>query len=153
MHHSRSLTGASIVLATLLLSACDRSPVNDDAATTAGAQGRPTATMLQDGKAAYSEHCARCHGNRGQGDFSWRKKDASGLWPPPPLDGSGHAWHHSWAALTDKIRNGARPGQGRMPAFGTLLNDAEINNILYWLQSLWPAEVYQNWRQRQAGGQ
>ena len=51
------------------------------------------------GAPIYAQHCAACHGNGGQGSFTWRKPDADGKYPPPPLNGTGHAWHHPMSIL------------------------------------------------------
>lgn len=96
------------------------------------------------GQALYAQNCARCHGDKGQGDAQWRKANADGSWPPPPLDGSGHAWHHPTAVLQRVIREGTEP-QGHMPAWGGKLNQAEIDDTIAWFQSLWSDEVYQAW--------
>ncbi len=136
--------GIILTTTALLLTACDSRPA---ASSPVGRNHAPE--TLQMGQAIYTRHCARCHGDQGQGAASWRQKDAAGFWPPPPLNGSGHAWHHPWSALMNKIRHGARPGEGKMPAFGQRLSDAEISNVIFWLQSKWPEAAYQNWAKRQ----
>jgi mono/diheme cytochrome c family protein len=98
------------------------------------------------GKALFAQHCAHCHGDNAQGDPDWRQRHPDGTFPPPPLDGSGHAWHHSRDWLNEVIVSGTEP-QGRMPAWGGKLNDQEIDDIIAWFQSLWPDEVYATWRE------
>lgn len=97
------------------------------------------------GAQVFRQHCAVCHGDHGQGAPNWRQKDADGLYPPPPLNGSGHEWHHSTAALRGIIKNGSPPGKGRMPAWNGTLSDAEIDAVIEWFQSQWPDQVYAAW--------
>lgn len=106
------------------------------------------AAQVARGKALFAQHCARCHGDHGQGDAQWRRRNPDGTFPPPPLDGSGHAWHHTHDWLRELIRSGSEP-QGRMPAWGGTLNDQQIGDIIAWFQSLWPDEVYAAWWEKE----
>ncbi len=105
--------------------------------------------QVRQGEAVYRRHCATCHGERAQGAPDWRRRDADGFYPPPPLDGSGHAWHHPKAFLRERIRNGSPPGEGRMPAWGERLREDEIEAVIEWFQSLWPDPVYAAWYDRE----
>lgn len=104
------------------------------------------AAQVARGKTLFAQHCAGCHGNNAQGDANWRQRHPDGTFPPPPLNGSGHAWHHSHAWLHEVIHSGTVP-QGRMPAWGATLSDQQIDDIIAWLQSLWPDDVYATWRE------
>lgn len=103
------------------------------------------ATQLAEGQALYQQHCAACHGKSAQGASFWRKRDNDGYFPPPPLNGSGHAWHHPRQMLHHMIKNGSPAGMGKMPPWSSTLNDQEIAAIIDWMQSLWPQEVYAAW--------
>jgi mono/diheme cytochrome c family protein len=106
------------------------------------------------GRQIYQAHCAGCHGDRAQGAPNWRQRDADGFYPPPPLDDSGHAWHHSIAGLKEIIDNGSPPGQGRMPGWKDRLSIEDVDAVVAWFQSLWSDEVYGEWyaMQRRAFG-
>jgi mono/diheme cytochrome c family protein len=93
------------------------------------------------GRPLYLQHCASCHGMQGEGAAQWRRRQADGSFPPPPLNGTGHAWHHPLKALHATIAN----GQGKMPGWGDRLATAEILAIIAWFQSQWPDEIYAAW--------
>ncbi|TFH08242.1 MAG: c-type cytochrome, partial [Nitrosomonadales bacterium] len=50
---------------------------------------------IRRGEIVYQANCATCHGLKGEATTGWREKGADGKYPPPPLNGSAHAWHHS----------------------------------------------------------
>ena len=59
------------------------------------------------GKSLYVTHCASCHGDNLQGQPNWStKKDKDGHNLSPPLNGTGHTWHHSQDQLFNIIRYG-----------------------------------------------
>jgi mono/diheme cytochrome c family protein len=98
------------------------------------------------GRLVYDRHCAGCHGAEGRGQAGdWRVRDADGYYPPPPLDDSAHAWHHPTAVLLDVIRNGSEPGEGKMPALKNMLSEAEMQDVVVYIKSLWSDPVYQLW--------
>ena len=46
--------------------------------------------------AAYQNNCASCHGVNLQGQEGWQNTlDEDGHRLAPPLNGTGHTWHHS----------------------------------------------------------
>ena len=102
-------------------------------------------SRLESGREVYSENCARCHGPRGEATPDWRTVGADGAYPPPPLDGTAHTWHHPFKILARQIKFGAPGGTGKMPAFRGVLTDDEIINVIAWFQSLWPEEIYAQW--------
>jgi mono/diheme cytochrome c family protein len=108
---------------------------------------RPVADPAQvaQGERLYRQHCIGCHGERGRAAPGWEKPGPDGKYPPPPLDGSAHAWHHPHAALAATIRHGTQRIGGNMPAWGSRLNDADIDALIAYLQSLWPDEIYAAW--------
>ena len=63
-----------------------------------------THEQVSRGKPLFAQHCAVCHGEWGQGlAEDWRKTDASGHYPPPPLNGTAHTWHHPTEVLLRTI--------------------------------------------------
>lgn len=97
----------------------------------------------------YAQYCAACHGDGGQGTFAWRKTDADGKYPPPPLNGTGHAWHHPIRALGSQIKFGAPGGSGTMPGFAQALSDEDVIDVIAWFQDKWSDEIYAAWLTRE----
>ncbi len=102
------------------------------------------------GEKIYQANCASCHGTDASGDPNWREPDASGKFPPPPLNGSGHAWHHPKNMLRMTIRRGGIPLGGSMPPFGDKLSSEEVDAVIAWFQSHWNDEIYSAWARRNA---
>lgn len=128
-----------LLLGGLLLSACKPS--------TPPAVPRPAAepAQLARGELLFKQHCAACHGVRAQGAPDWQQPGPNGKYPAPPLDGSGHDWHHPTAALKDTIRHGTQRIGGSMPPWRDTLSEDDITAVIAWFQSLWPAEIYRAW--------
>ncbi len=97
------------------------------------------------GKIVYQTNCATCHGKNGESRPDWRKQGADGKYPPPPLNGSAHTWHHSTDTLSKIIREGSPPGIGGMPAWSDKLTDGEIDDVIVWITSIWSDEIYDIW--------
>ncbi len=104
--------------------------------------------VIEQGERVFRQHCAQCHGQQAEGHPNWRKPDADGKYPPPPLNGTGHAWHHPKLWLKQMIQDGSRP-QGNMPAWRDKLTDDEIEAVIAWFQSQWPDRVYAAWYEMQ----
>jgi len=102
------------------------------------------ATVVLGGK-LYKKHCQTCHGTNAQGTPDWRKRKPDGKLKPPPLNGTGHTWHHSKALLISIITNGTINQGGDMPAWKDKLSPQEMEAILTWVQSKWREETYTNW--------
>lgn len=98
---------------------------------------------IKRGEDVYRANCASCHGPNGEATPGWRTPGPDGRYPPPPLDGSAHAWHHSTETLEQMIREGS-PGGG-MPAWDGKLTNQQIDDVIVWIKSLWPDEVYDIW--------
>lgn len=96
----------------------------------------------------FQQNCAVCHGVNAEGTREWKKTDANGNYPPPPLDGSAHAWHHSIPQLARSIKEGGIKLGGVMPAFGDKLSDQDVLAVIAYFQSKWPDEVYKAWHDR-----
>ncbi len=108
-----------------------------------------TPEQVRQGEMLFQQHCARCHGERAQGLVAdWKQRLPDGSYPPPPLNGTAHAWHHPLPVLRSTIRRGGVPLGGTMPGFGQTLNDTEIDAIIAWFQHFWPDETYQAWAER-----
>ncbi|ABC29790.1 Cytochrome c, mono- and diheme variants [Hahella chejuensis KCTC 2396] len=125
---------------TLMLSACTQ-PQTDT--------GRwYTKAQAETGKTLFEANCGVCHGRRAQGlAEDWKKPDASGHYPPPPLNGTAHAWHHPMETLLATIENGGAPVGGVMPAFGDKFSQEQKLALIAYFQSLWPDDIYQQWRE------
>ncbi len=104
-------------------------------------------SLVERGRTVYLTNCAQCHGKEGEGDTHWRHRGSDGKFPPPPLDGSGHAWHHPLADLREMILEGSRPGEGNMPGWKGKLSDDDIGAVIAWFQSLWNDDVFEAWHQ------
>lgn len=104
--------------------------------------------LLARGQALFQQHCATCHGDKAQGTVAnWQQRDASGKLPPPPLNGTAHAWHHSINGLARTIREGTISLGGSMPPWGDTLSDEEVFAVIIWFSSLWPDDLYAAWMQ------
>lgn len=101
--------------------------------------------QMKRGGRLFMQHCAGCHGRQAEGAAGWQQRDAAGRFPPPPLNGSGHAWHHPSKVLMDVIKNGTQRIGGNMPPWRDKLTDEQIRDILAWLQAKWPDEIYAAW--------
>lgn len=99
---------------------------------------------IKRGEAVYRANCASCHGANGEATPGWRTPSPEGRYPPPPLDGSAHAWHHSTETLEKMIREGS-PGPGGMPPWDGKLTNQQIDDVIVWIKSLWPDDVYEIW--------
>ena len=97
------------------------------------------------GEKVYAANCAVCHGARGEATPDWRRREPDGSFPPPPLNGTAHTWHHPFRVLATQIKFGAPGGGGKMPIFQGKLTDEEIIDVIAWFQSLWPDEIYAQW--------
>jgi len=103
------------------------------------------AGQLARGGEIYRRYCAACHGDRAQGAFGWERPGADGKYPPPPLDGSAHAWHHPTAQLKQTIQEGTLKLGGSMPAWKGKLSEADTEAVIAWFQSTWPDPIYAAW--------
>jgi len=103
------------------------------------------AVQVERGRVLYAANCMACHGDQAQGAVNWQKRDAKGRFPPPPLNGTGHAWHHPTKILKYTISNGTGNIGGNMPAFRGKLSDAEMEDILEFLKQKWPDPLYEAW--------
>ncbi len=105
--------------------------------------------ILGNGDQLFQENCAICHGKKAQGLVeNWQVSGEDGKFPPPPLNGTAHTWHHPLNGLAHTIRNGTLEIGGSMPGWKDKLSDDDIFAIVIWISSLWPDEIYNAWMQR-----
>lgn len=102
-------------------------------------------STVQNGFKLYRANCAACHGDQGQGVPNWKQAGPDGKYPPPPLNGTGHTWHHPMPVLVRTIKDGTQRIGGKMPPWRDKLTDDDIIAIIVWFQSRWPDELYQAW--------
>jgi mono/diheme cytochrome c family protein len=102
-------------------------------------------TQAEAGESVFSTNCAACHGAAAAGTPDWRKPLADGRYPPPPLNGTAHGWHHPLTALRRQINKGGLKYGGWMPAFGDSLTDAQVDEVIAYVQSLWSDKIYAGW--------
>jgi len=129
-------------------------------ATATPAPTTPTrAPDILAGKVIYGDNCASCHGANLEGQPNWQEQNADGTYPAPPHDETGHTWHHDDKMLFDYVRNGGAAtlaAQGvtslksGMPAFGAILTDDEIRDVLAYIESTWPERIREARRKRGA---
>jgi mono/diheme cytochrome c family protein len=95
------------------------------------------------GTVLYAQHCASCHGDSLQGQPNWRQRKPDGRLPAPPHDDSGHTWHHADQQLFRITKDGVKPPlapegyESDMPAFGDVITDEEIWEVLSFIKSTW----------------
>ena len=104
--------------------------------------------QLDKGGQLFQQLCASCHGANAELTIDWKKTDSNGKYPPPPLNGTAHAWHHSLQQLKQTIKSGGVPLGGVMPAFESKLSDADIDAVISYFQSKWPEQTYRKWSAR-----
>ncbi|MDX1615114.1 MAG: cytochrome c [Candidatus Promineifilaceae bacterium] len=104
------------------------------------------AALVARGQQLYAVHCASCHGAKLEGEADWQQPNADGSFRAPPHDATGHTWHHGDALLLETIRLGgerlpAEIGTSAMPAFSGTLTVDEMDAILTYFKSSWPADI------------
>ena len=119
-----------------LASACG----SDDGSDTSSVAD--SADPVERGERIYGMYCASCHGDSGEGQPHWNITKSDGTLPPPPLNGSGHTWHHGDGTLYKQVKFGGGyldlPGfKSGMPAFDETLSHQEIVDVLAYVKSLW----------------
>jgi mono/diheme cytochrome c family protein len=97
------------------------------------------------GSIIFANHCAECHGKNAEATSNWKTPNADGQYPPPPLNGSAHAWHHPLSVLNTIILKGGGAYGGQMPAFEKTLSQEQIYSAIASFQQYWPDELYEGW--------
>ena len=128
----------ALLATALLVATCDRRPAVPDLSDPA---------RIGAGRGLYDRHCASCHGAKLEGQPNWTSRLPSGRLPAPPHDDGGHTWHHPSDLLVATTKYGLVPPhapadyESDMPAFGTVLTDEEIWNVLAYIRSRWSTQV------------
>lgn len=104
--------------------------------------------QVAQGDILFQKNCAACHGQNAQGTTQWKTTDADGNYPPPPLNGTAHAWHHDLTLLKSTVKQGGKALGGVMPGFEGKLSDDDIERVIAYFQSKWPDELYRKWAER-----
>ena len=108
-----------------------------------------TQKSIQLGNITFDKNCISCHGKAGQGLVKdWKKTQANGKYPAPPINGTAHAWHHSPKALLTTINDGGIKIGGWMPGFKDRLSEDEKQALLDYIHDLWPNEIQQKYNVR-----
>jgi mono/diheme cytochrome c family protein len=128
---------AFVAVALTLFAACDRRPSVESltpvssadrrAAPAAGSAARmPELTPAQDGQQIFVANCTGCHGKNADGDTP-----------------AGRAWHvpdlHSQPVqkmADQQLLEIVRHGKGKMPAWGGLLSQIDMDHLLAYIRSL-----------------
>ena len=109
---------------------------------------RDSELMIVRGKIAYQNNCVSCHQVNLAGAENWKGLDEDGHRKAPPLNGTGHTWHHDDATLHTIIKYGlvgiASDYEGKMGGFGDNLSDKDIDAVLAYIKSFWPDDYYQH---------
>ena len=104
--------------------------------------------QVAQGGLVFAANCAICHGLNAEGIAEdWKQRLDDGSFPPPPLNGSAHAWHHPNSMLIQVIDNGGAAFGGKMPAFKDVLEEAEKLAAIAYFQNYWTDEIYGQWEQ------
>lgn len=109
---------------------------------------RESKIMIERGKIVYQNNCISCHMVNLSGAKNWKGLDEDGHRKAPPLNGTGHTWHHDDKTLHSIIKYGlaklVKDYEGKMMGFGNNLSDKEIDSVLAYLKSYWPKDKYDN---------
>jgi len=99
---------------------------------------RDSELMIARGKIAYQNNCASCHQVNLSGAENWKGLDEDGDRKAPPLNGTGHTWHHDDETLHKIIKYGLvgiiSDYKGKMIGFGDNLNDKDIDSVLAYIK-------------------
>lgn len=108
-----------------------------------------TTAQVRRGARLFEDNCALCHGANAQGPAQdWRQRLADGSFPPPPLNGTAHTWHHPLPVLLRVIEQGGVPLGGKMPGFAATMDEAQMLAVIAWFQNHWSDEIYRHWQRR-----
>ena len=141
-----------LIVMTILLTGCSESePLKSTVADSIKlntAKRNLDFSSAERGHQLFLKHCAQCHGEQAEAKPDWKKTGADGKYPPPPLNGTGHAWHHSQIVLQRVIKKGTLHLGGSMPAWNDKMSDNDIDDIIEWIKANWPDNIYEAWQSR-----
>lgn len=96
------------------------------------------------GKQLYETYCASCHGVNGVGE---RPDDIYAMdeygFVAPPMDDTGHAWHHTDEDLVEMILEGS-PRNPRMIGWKSVLSREDAEDLVEYIKSLWSPYIREN---------
>lgn len=141
-----------LLLGLALMAACSKEDNPAPLASPAPVARHFEPASLTRGAALFDQHCALCHGPQAQGHPDWQTPSNGSFAAAPPLDGTGNDWKRNRAELAAAIQNGIKRKSDNemvMPAWKGRLKDQDVEDVINWLQSLWPAEVYEAWSKTQ----
>ena len=102
---------------------------------------------IKNGKILYNQYCVSCHQANLAGATNWQGLDEDGHRKAPPLNGTGHTWHHTDELLHRMIKYGfaklIKNYEGKMMGFGDEISDEGIDNILSYIKSYWKDDIYE----------
>ena len=108
---------------------------------------RDSVLMIARGKIIYENNCVSCHQVNLVGAENWKGFDEDGHRKAPPLNGTGHTWHHDDATLHNIIKYGlakiVKNYDGKMIGFGDKINDKQVDSVLSYIKSHWEDEIYE----------
>jgi mono/diheme cytochrome c family protein len=93
---------------------------------------------VMEGERIYKAECITCHGAQLQGD---------GKRPQTALDAGREPWQWTRAELASRVRLGVAGDASieavddAMPGFGRKLNERQVESVLTYIESQWPADV------------
>lgn len=139
-------TGAALLLGSAILAAVmlPSRLGGEDSIDSSVAAGRLPGDPLVQGQGLFTTYCMACHGVNGVGE---RPDDIYAVdsygYVAPPLDDTGHAWHHTDDQLIRTIMEGS-PRNSRMVAWEHLLTADEALSIVSYVKSLWSPFIRDN---------
>ena len=117
--------------------------------TTGNAERWYSSSQVDKGRSLFQSNCAGCHGEKAQGIVAdWRKPLPGGSYPPPPLNGSAHAWHHPLSNLKRMVGEGSINRGGKMPGFKSVMSEKDQLAVIAFFQNYWDDGIYVNWLKR-----
>lgn len=145
-----------LLLGSMLLSGCENSQtavVGNDQQALASSRPVPVERWYDQaqanrGNVLFQANCAVCHQTDASGTADWKTPNPDGKYPPPPLNGTAHTWHHPLPVLRRTVAKGGVRLGGTMPGFSDKLSATQIDDVLAWVQSNWSDEIYRVWHER-----
>ena len=108
---------------------------------------RDSIEAIKKGKILYNQYCVSCHQANLAGATNWQGLDEDGHRKAPPLNGTGHTWHHTDELLHRMIKYGfaklIKNYEGKMMGFGDEISDEGIDNILSYIKSYLKDDIYE----------
>jgi len=109
---------------------------------------RDSKITIAKGELLYNQYCVSCHMVNLSGAKNWKNgKDNDGHNLSPPLNGTGHTWHHSDELLHNIVKHGfvnlVKNYKGKMAGFANKINDKQIDSVLSYIKSYWKVEIYE----------